>query len=69
MPQATERKVYKLHSIECPNRPSPDADQGRRGSNVSRKLKSDPSKQSRDKYCRFHRDHGHDTADCYNLKQ
>ena len=34
-----------------------------------RKLKSDPNKRSRDKYCRFHRDHGHDTADCYDLKQ
>ena len=33
------------------------------------KLKSDPTKRSRNKYCRFHRDHGHDTADCYNLKQ
>ena len=33
------------------------------------KLKSDPNKRSRDKYCYFHRDHGHDTADCYNLKQ
>ena len=33
------------------------------------KLKSDPNKRSRDKYCRFHRDHGHDMADCYDLKQ
>ena len=33
------------------------------------KLKSDPTKQSRNKYYRFHRDHGHDTADCYDLKQ
>ncbi|XP_030936297.1 uncharacterized protein LOC115961456 [Quercus lobata] len=33
------------------------------------KLKSDPNKRSRDKYCCFHRDHGHDTADCYDLKQ
>ena len=33
------------------------------------KLKSDPNKRSRDKYCRFHRDHGYDTADCYDLKQ
>ena len=33
------------------------------------KLKGDPNKRSKDKYCRFHRDHGHDTADCYNLKQ
>ena len=33
------------------------------------KLKSDPTTRSRNKYCRFHHDHGHDTADCYDLKQ
>ena len=33
------------------------------------KLKGDPSKRPRDKYCRFHRDHGYNTTDCYNLKQ
>ena len=33
------------------------------------KLKSDPTKRSRNKYCRFHRDHDHDMADCYDLKQ
>ena len=33
------------------------------------KLKSDQTKRSRNKYCRFHCDHGHDTADCYDLKQ
>ena len=33
------------------------------------KLKADPNKRSRDKYCRFHRDHNHNTTDCYNLKQ
>ena len=33
------------------------------------KLKGDPNKKSRDKNCRFHRDHGHDTTDCYDLKQ
>ena len=33
------------------------------------KLKGDPSKRPRDKYCRFHQDHGHDTTDCYDLKQ
>ena len=33
------------------------------------KLKSDPTKRSRNKYCRFHRDHGHDTANCFDLKQ
>ncbi|XP_075649985.1 uncharacterized protein LOC142620508 [Castanea sativa] len=32
------------------------------------KLKGDPNKRSRDKYCR-HRDHGYDTVDCYDLKQ
>ncbi|XP_030939983.1 uncharacterized protein LOC115964893 [Quercus lobata] len=33
------------------------------------KLKRDPSKRSKDKYCRFHRDHNHDTSNCYDLKQ
>ena len=32
------------------------------------KLKEDPSKRSRDKYYRFHRDHSHNTSKCYNLK-
>ena len=26
------------------------------------KLKGDPSKRSRDKYCHFHHDHGHDAS-------
>ena len=33
------------------------------------KLKGDPNKRPKDKYCRFHRDHDHDTTDCYDLKQ
>ena len=33
------------------------------------KLKGDPNKRSRDKYRHFHRDHSHDTVDCYDLKQ
>ena len=33
------------------------------------KLKGDPNRRSKDKYCRFHQDHGHDTVDCYDLKQ
>ena len=33
------------------------------------KLKGDPSKRSRDKYCHSHRDHGHNMSECYDLKQ
>ncbi|XP_075659139.1 uncharacterized protein LOC142629022 [Castanea sativa] len=33
------------------------------------KLKGDPNKRPRNKYCRFHRDHGHKTFKCYDLKQ
>ncbi|XP_059663899.1 uncharacterized protein LOC132309625 [Cornus florida] len=31
-------------------------------------VKSDPSRRPRDKYCRFHRDNGHITEDCIDLK-
>ena len=33
------------------------------------KLNGNPSKRSKDKYCRFHHDHGYDTSDFYDLKQ
>ena len=33
------------------------------------KMKGDPNKRNRNKYCRFHRDHRHDTDECYDLKQ
>ena len=33
------------------------------------KLKGDPNRRSKDKYYRFHWDHGHDTTNCYDLKQ
>ncbi|XP_050240939.1 uncharacterized protein LOC126689802 [Quercus robur] len=33
------------------------------------KLKGDPNKRPRDKYCHFHRDHRHDIANCYDMKQ
>ena len=32
------------------------------------KLKGDPSKWPKDKYCRFHRDHEYNTTNCYDLK-
>jgi len=32
------------------------------------KLKGDPNKRSRDKYCRFYHDHNHNTSDYYDLK-
>ena len=33
------------------------------------KMKGDPNKRNKNKYCRFHKDHGHDTHKCYDLKQ
>ena len=35
----------------------------------SKKMKGDPNKRNRNKYCRFHRDHGHDMDGCFDLKQ
>ena len=33
------------------------------------KMKGDPNKHNQNKYCRFHRDHEHDTDECFDLKQ
>ena len=33
------------------------------------KLKGDPNKRARNKDCSFYCDHGHNTSECYNLKQ
>ena len=33
------------------------------------KMKGDPNKRNKNKYCRFHRDHGHNKDECYDLKQ
>ena len=32
-------------------------------------MKGDPNKRNRNKYCLFHRDHKHDTNECFDLKQ
>ena len=32
-------------------------------------MKGDPNKHNRNKYCCFHRDHWHDTYECFDLKQ
>ncbi|XP_022145827.1 uncharacterized protein LOC111015187 [Momordica charantia] len=33
------------------------------------KLRGDPEKRNKDKYCRFHRDHSHNTTNCWELKR
>ncbi|XP_075633811.1 uncharacterized protein LOC142606329 [Castanea sativa] len=33
------------------------------------KMKGDPNKCNKNKYCRFHRDYGHDMDECYDLHQ
>ena len=33
------------------------------------KMKGDPNKRNRNKYCRFHRDHVYDTDEYFDLKQ
>ncbi|MQL69050.1 hypothetical protein Taro_001379 [Colocasia esculenta] len=32
------------------------------------RMRSDPRRRDQNKYCRFHRDHGHDTSECCQLK-
>ncbi|GFY98987.1 hypothetical protein Acr_13g0003880 [Actinidia rufa] len=33
------------------------------------KIKTDPQKKNQNKYCEFHRDHRHNTEDCFQLKE
>ena len=35
----------------------------------SEKMKGDPNKRNQNKYCCFHRDHGHNTDECFDFKQ
>ncbi|XP_057484584.1 uncharacterized protein LOC130770949 [Actinidia eriantha] len=35
----------------------------------SKKIKTDPCKRNKNKYCEFYRDHGHNTEDCFQLKE
>jgi hypothetical protein len=32
------------------------------------KLLTNPDRRAKDKYCRFHRDHGHNIENCYDVK-
>ena len=34
-----------------------------------KKMKGDPGKCNKNKYCHFHKDHKHDMDECYDLKQ
>ena len=34
-----------------------------------RKIKTNPLKRNQNKYCGFHKDHGHNTEDCFQLKE
>lgn len=33
------------------------------------KIRASPEKRSCNKYCQFHWDHGHDTNECFDLKE
>ena len=69
MLQTPHKEVHKLHLVNCPDRPSLNVDQDEGTLTFPGKLKGDPSKWPRDKYCRFHRHHGHNITNCYDLKQ
>ncbi|GFS30916.1 hypothetical protein Acr_00g0014730 [Actinidia rufa] len=41
----------------------------RNSSNGPEKIKTDPSRRNRSKYCEFHRNHGYNMEDCFQLKE
>uniref|UniRef100_A0A2N9GG66 RNase H type-1 domain-containing protein n=1 Tax=Fagus sylvatica TaxID=28930 RepID=A0A2N9GG66_FAGSY len=59
------------------NRGRRQEDRSRRGSNKRDdptlkwpgKLMTNPDRKAKDKYCHFHKDHGHSTENCYDLKR
>ena len=62
-------KEPALYALEHSTWTSAFANQGWPILEVAGKMKGDPNKRNRNKYCYFHRDHRHDTDECFDLKQ
>ena len=61
--------VFQLHSFEHFAWSNVDADKNDQSLKWLERMKGDPNKSNKSKYCRFHHDHGHATDECYDLKQ
>ncbi|XP_058080738.1 uncharacterized protein LOC131228918 [Magnolia sinica] len=67
-----ERLDYKFSTYTPLNKPQEQVlleIKGERFVYWQNKLRGNPNQQSKDKYCHYHRDHGHNTSDCYHLKE